>query len=55
MAGQDLIDAMKKADDAFMEDFLDTWFSEVGQNAVQAQAERLNQSKKKLKKIAVSV
>lgn len=46
MAGQDLIDAMKKADEAFMEDFLDTWFSEVGQNAVQAQAERLNQSKK---------
>ena len=51
MAGQDLIDAMKKADDAFMEDFLDTWFSEVGQNAVQAQAERLNQSKKNRRKI----
>ena len=46
MAGQDIIDAMKLADDAYMEDFLDTWFSEIGQNALQTQAERLSGSKK---------
>ena len=44
-AGGDIIEAMKKADDAYMEDFLDTWFSEIAQNIIQAQAGRLGKGK----------
>ena len=45
MAGQDLIEAMKKADSLYMDDFLDSWFSEIAQNALQNQAERLSGKK----------
>ena len=36
-----IIQEMKKADDQFMDDFLDTWFSPEGQNAIQTLARKL--------------
>jgi len=37
-----IIQEMKKADDQFMDDFLDTWFSPEGQNAIQTLARKLS-------------
>ncbi|MAA78909.1 MAG: hypothetical protein CL916_06585 [Deltaproteobacteria bacterium] len=37
-----IIKEMKKADDEFMDDFLDTWFSTEGQNAIQTLAQKLS-------------
>lgn len=36
-----IIQEMKKADDAFMESFLDTWFSSEGQEAIRSLAQKL--------------
>lgn len=37
-----IIQEMKKADDQFMDDFLDTWFSAEGQHAIQTLARKLS-------------
>ena len=40
-----LLQAMNAADDMFMDNFLDTWYSPTGQACIQAQAQRLSGKK----------